>query len=71
MPKIMEGSLGETGIGWWMTSMRSCLTARRIMRRWIICVSRRIANPVVKYDRRLGRGRPSFHRAMCSQVSGM
>ena len=46
-PWSIDGSRGDTGIGWWTTSMPCSPTMRRTMRRWASCVDRRERKPVV------------------------
>ncbi len=46
-PYSSEGSRGETGIGWWTTSMPLLATMRRTIRRCANCVDKRDRKPVV------------------------
>ena len=47
-PYSNDGSRGETGIGWWITSMRSSATSWRTRRRCSNWEAKRVTNPVVR-----------------------
>ena len=70
-PNSIDGSRGETGIGWWTTSMPCSATSFRTMRRCASCVERRERKPVVTYEIALGNRCPIRHIARCQPVSSM
>ena len=62
-PCSVDGSRGETGIGWWTTVMPCSRTSRRASRRCASCVDRRDRKPVVAYAIASGRRWPIRHIA--------